>query len=139
MSYAQFISNLEGLNDGQDFPKDLLKVSQQIQTSLHKLPIWHFEPGESEKAGILEDTLTHSQHQQQSERASVVQIRLSDPRSLCQLAFSWSPEASNKRRARTGFPGRFSPEDQLYCDVETRGMKRGTPSGTVCMTAAVFD
>lgn len=26
MSYQQFISNLEGLNDGKDFPKDLLKV-----------------------------------------------------------------------------------------------------------------
>ena len=27
MSCSQFISNLEGLNDGQDFHKDLLKVS----------------------------------------------------------------------------------------------------------------
>lgn len=27
MSCAQFIGNLEGLNDGQDFHKDLLKVS----------------------------------------------------------------------------------------------------------------
>ncbi|XP_058242240.1 PH and SEC7 domain-containing protein 1 isoform X3 [Hemibagrus wyckioides] len=27
MSCAQFISNLEGLNDGQNFPKDLLKVA----------------------------------------------------------------------------------------------------------------
>lgn len=26
MSCSQFISNLEGLNDGKDFPKDLLKV-----------------------------------------------------------------------------------------------------------------
>lgn len=38
MSCAQFISNLEGLNDGQDFHKDLLKVRLfQIQTSLHNL------------------------------------------------------------------------------------------------------
>lgn len=27
MSCTQFIGNLEGLNNGQDFPKDLLKVS----------------------------------------------------------------------------------------------------------------
>lgn len=27
MSCAQFIGNLEGLNEGQDFHKDLLKVS----------------------------------------------------------------------------------------------------------------
>ena len=26
MSCQQFISNLDGLNDGKDFPKDLLKV-----------------------------------------------------------------------------------------------------------------
>lgn len=26
MSCAQFVGNLEGLNDGQDFHKDLLKV-----------------------------------------------------------------------------------------------------------------
>lgn len=28
MSCVQFIGNLEGLNDGQDFPKDLLKVGK---------------------------------------------------------------------------------------------------------------
>lgn len=34
MSCAQFVGNLEGLNDGQDFHKDLLKVrSLLIQTS----------------------------------------------------------------------------------------------------------
>lgn len=30
MSCTQFISNLEGLNDGKDFPKELLKVKTAI-------------------------------------------------------------------------------------------------------------
>jgi len=33
MSCSQFISNLEGLNDGQDFPKDLLKVCRGFKHS----------------------------------------------------------------------------------------------------------
>ena len=36
MSCSQFISNLEGLNDGHDFPKDLLKVTNtHIHTPLN--------------------------------------------------------------------------------------------------------
>lgn len=32
MSLAQFIGNLEGLNGGHDFPKDLLKVNQNFSS-----------------------------------------------------------------------------------------------------------
>lgn len=36
MSCTQFISNLEGLNDGQDFPRDQLKVSNcQVKNSMY--------------------------------------------------------------------------------------------------------
>ena len=40
MSCSQFVGNLEGLNDGQDFPKDLLKVSDN-NDSLHPLHTSH--------------------------------------------------------------------------------------------------
>lgn len=32
MSFAQFIGNLEGLNGGHDFPKDLLKVNHYLSS-----------------------------------------------------------------------------------------------------------
>lgn len=32
MSCQQFISNLDGLDDGKDFPKEFLKVTQQTYT-----------------------------------------------------------------------------------------------------------
>lgn len=35
MTCVQFIGNLEGLNDGQDFPKDLLKVGKCKHTLSH--------------------------------------------------------------------------------------------------------
>lgn len=37
MSCQQFISNLDGLNNGKDFPKDLLKVTSPLRTELHIL------------------------------------------------------------------------------------------------------
>lgn len=37
MSCNQFITNLEGLNNGKDFPKDLLKVETHTYTHTHAL------------------------------------------------------------------------------------------------------
>lgn len=38
MSCTQFIGNLEGLNEGQDFPKDLLKVRHSKTDKIHVPP-----------------------------------------------------------------------------------------------------
>lgn len=44
MSCTQFIGNLEGLNDGQDFPKELLKVSQSEIAQTHMLSYANTHP-----------------------------------------------------------------------------------------------
>uniref|UniRef100_A0A671Y397 Pleckstrin and Sec7 domain containing n=1 Tax=Sparus aurata TaxID=8175 RepID=A0A671Y397_SPAAU len=52
MSCSQFISNLEGLNDGKDFPKDLLKVRLTDEEELRK--------SMSELADVRTDSASHT-------------------------------------------------------------------------------
>lgn len=48
MSCPQFISNLDGLNNGKDFPKDLLKVTSPS----FRLTCFNFNPLAVEEAKI---------------------------------------------------------------------------------------
>lgn len=94
MSCTQFIGNLEGLNNGQDFHKDLLKVSYfQVKNSTH--------------THTLSCTDTHPEWERADcvcQHCIVPQICATEPGCLlaahCQLAFTSSPEASNHRPAR---------------------------------------
>ncbi|XP_028279793.1 PH and SEC7 domain-containing protein 1-like [Parambassis ranga] len=63
MSYSQFISNLEGLNDGKDFPKDLLKT---LYSSIKNEKLqWTIDEEElrksmSELADVRTDSASHT-------------------------------------------------------------------------------
>lgn len=77
MSCTQFVGNLEGLNDGQDFPKDMLKVSHMecvcLPLSLFSIPclflltnallsslyLFHFSSFDLSTQRVINKNVTH--------------------------------------------------------------------------------